>query len=161
MKTLNPLTRSRGSSTHQRQIPYISYRECGVGDACVANKVTVICAILFQSWLPRVPLESTGIFLLQAKHTESACLERKHINKVKWNTIIIIESPFVSPLRQICCQLLIFNGAEAHHVLFYLGRADVIGILKGFSPWMQHHYQTQTSKNMSFVGGDKIINISF
>ena len=36
---------------HQRQTPYISFVQAsGMGDACAANKVTVICAILFQSW---------------------------------------------------------------------------------------------------------------
>lgn len=44
-----------------------------MGDACVANKVTVICAILFQSWscYPGFLWKSTGIFLPWANR---ACL---------------------------------------------------------------------------------------
>ena len=62
--------------------------------------------------------------------------------------INIIESPFVSPLKMIQTDLLPgldFNGAEAHYVQCYLGRANVIGMLKGFfssSSRKQDNYQT-------------------
>lgn len=115
--------------------------------------------------IPRVPLESTEMFLLRA-NTESAGLEStlwRQINKVKWNMINIIESPFVSPLKMIQTDLLPglgFNGAEAHYVLCYLGRANVIGILKGFFFKKIRSLPNLNKQNMSFVGGYKIIEIS-
>lgn len=40
------------AQTHRRQMPYISFVQVsgmGMVDTCPANKVTVICAILFQN----------------------------------------------------------------------------------------------------------------
>lgn len=101
------------AQTHQRQMPCISFVQVsgmGMGDACPANKVTVICPILFQNWsCYRGFLWKAQNFSLLCANTETACLEStlwRQINKVKCNMINIIESLFISPLKMFQIDLL-------------------------------------------------------
>lgn len=154
MQTLNPVTHSRGSRRSASNALHKLHARPWGGGGWGCNKVTVICAILFQGWScypgllgerRNVPLVSQRTEGLWGKGSPQADKQGKvKHDQCNWTSLTHLSKSF----RQIYCQALIFNDAEVQYALRYLGRASNGDVKKCrsilFLPRKQNHYQNQT-----------------